>query len=1138
MAPLPEDRNNEVFKARLGKLWNTGYITDEEYDKLLFANRQYAEHLQQLEEERLSELKKQTELERERAASKEEVQPVQVKKEKSAEEIRERNITWSLILGVSLLLITGLIVATSQWEQMGPLMKVFSIAFVSLFFFGLSHITGKFLKITKTAFAFLTLGSLLIPIGILAIGYFELFGNYFSLFGEGRYLLGLMGTLLPLPLYIRIAFSHNSRLYVWISLVFLSLTAGFALGALPLSVDAFYMLLMLFNATLLLAYVRYRHNGKLAIFMKEVPLYAQLNLVLSTLLMLFFFESEVFYSFNLLLTASIYMAMVFVYRTKEYQFVFSVMIVYAVYQLVEHSPLLSVDAVVYALAGLIYLGFAYAFKNHTFVEKVFRYTSGVVSCCAFFYISYESILLRGEVESWLLLTAYAIITANYLLLSNLTKYPVFQYMTPLFFFITIWQLWELTEFGPLFLFMFLTASITLIYPGLWAENRWLKAVKESTFYASALVLGCSLIYGTNEHLYGYSSFMFFSLGILAYVTKRKTEIEDIKRTAIWIQPISWLLAAAVLYMPLVRWIPAYEDGLALPFHLALTGLILLAVHIGWKKAMEEGLSTAAFYTGQGTYILAMLLLINPHQTDTVFIRPLLLLIGIGVMYWLVQFVSYKILWGFVSVTVLGFYISLLDTINITTFNAFLIYMAFAPVVLLWLGEWGEKKWKGMRPYFYWLGHGIQPLIIALLLLNQIGNESVSPFLLLVPLSLYSYSALTAGSEWKIKLMLYAALTTLFLLLLTMSDFYNLLQSVSAIYIFLVTSVLITGIWAAVPHVWKKRIDWYIVPFSILGLYLIAEREGWWLGYDWILSFGYVLLILFFLHKRDWSIIRLIPLFLTLVLWEKAGADWDRVLYIIALSGFSLILLAAGRYFHKLLAGPGNRADAYSWIALLYIAYLNYLVIWEENVWLRVLPVVLLSIWFFVNAVKWAQPYVDKVFNTGGAASLYIVYLLLLHDYQTYIPDLIQAELQVLPLLGVLALMRKKTWQEFASAMYYIQFGAVLLIAAYLVVDAIQSHTIWDAWIIGGLSLISMIAGMQLRMKSYFFVGMGVLIFNVLYQTRPYWGNLPWWVYLLFAGFLLIGIASYNEWQKQQNDSSNKPVAKKMKRLWLAFKKWD
>ncbi|KHE67032.1 SCO7613 C-terminal domain-containing membrane protein, partial [Halobacillus sp. BBL2006] len=194
-------------------------------------------------------------------------------------------------------------------------------------------------------------------------------------------------------------------------------------------------------------------------------------------------------------------------------------------------------------------------------------------------------------------------------------------------------------------------------------------------------------------------------------------------------------------------------------------------------------------------------------------------------------------------------------------------------------------------------------------------------------------------------------------------------------------------------------------------------------------------------------------------------------------------------------------------------------------------------WFFINANKWTHPIVERIFYTAGLISIYAAYLLVLFDYSEWVPDLIEAELQVLPLLSVMFVLRKRTWKEFSSILNHVQFVVVLFIAAYLVVDAIQSHTIWDAWIIGGLSLISMIFGMQFRIKSYFFVGMGVLIFNVLYQTRPYWGNVPWWVYLLVAGLLLIGIASYNEWQKQRSNS-DKPLESKLKRLWLSFKNWN
>lgn len=102
-------------------------------------------------------------------------------------------------------------------------------------------------------------------------------------------------------------------------------------------------------------------------------------------------------------------------------------------------------------------------------------------------------------------------------------------------------------------------------------------------------------------------------------------------------------------------------------------------------------------------------------------------------------------------------------------------------------------------------------------------------------------------------------------------------------------------------------------------------------------------------------------------------------------------------------------------------------------------------------------------------------------------------------------------------------GVLILVSILLVQDGLASSTVYDALILGSLSLISILAGMFLKVKSYFFVGTGVLLLNVLLQTRPYWGNLPWWAYLLIAGSILITVASYNEWHKQKKEKGERTL---------------
>jgi hypothetical protein len=96
-------------------------------------------------------------------------------------------------------------------------MKSGSIAFVSLLFYGMAYISNKILKIERTSFAFIVLGSLFLPIFILSIGWFNLLGPYFSFYGEGRFILGAAGSSLIVPIYSILAKKLSSRLFVWFS---------------------------------------------------------------------------------------------------------------------------------------------------------------------------------------------------------------------------------------------------------------------------------------------------------------------------------------------------------------------------------------------------------------------------------------------------------------------------------------------------------------------------------------------------------------------------------------------------------------------------------------------------------------------------------------------------------------------------------------------------------------------------------------------------------------------------------------------------------------------------------------------------------------------------------------------------------
>src|SRR5690625_7364278 len=127
------------------------------------------------------------------------------KKKKTDQEIRERNITWLLGIGVVFLLIAGTFLATSTWYLLPDMVKTLIIALVAGLFIGLALLTDKVLKISKTGLAFYVLGALFLPIIILSIGFYGQLGHYLSIHGDGKYLLGALGAIVLLPVYMYMA---------------------------------------------------------------------------------------------------------------------------------------------------------------------------------------------------------------------------------------------------------------------------------------------------------------------------------------------------------------------------------------------------------------------------------------------------------------------------------------------------------------------------------------------------------------------------------------------------------------------------------------------------------------------------------------------------------------------------------------------------------------------------------------------------------------------------------------------------------------------------------------------------------------------------------------------------------------------
>ena len=120
-----------------------------------------------------------------------------------------------LLIGSALVVLSGMIFSIAKWISMTEWQRTGVIALAAAFFFGVSAIAGKKLKLQNTGMAFYLLGSVFSAITFVTMGYFGLLGESLSVGGRCFWLLYSLAALLvtlfsagAVKLYHKGAFVH------------------------------------------------------------------------------------------------------------------------------------------------------------------------------------------------------------------------------------------------------------------------------------------------------------------------------------------------------------------------------------------------------------------------------------------------------------------------------------------------------------------------------------------------------------------------------------------------------------------------------------------------------------------------------------------------------------------------------------------------------------------------------------------------------------------------------------------------------------------------------------------------------------------------------------------------------------------
>lgn len=185
-----------------------------------------------------------------------EKEPETKKQELTAE--NKKTITL-LNLGIGLVGLSGIILATTNWNIMQDTTKILIILFISIMFLILSIVSEKKLKIEILSKTYWKISMLFMIFTVIANGYFEIISHWFSLNGDGKNLyiafISIITSLISLITYNKYqneAYKNISYLGIIISIISILLHFDLEIS----------IILVIANAILILLNIKPKENIK------------------------------------------------------------------------------------------------------------------------------------------------------------------------------------------------------------------------------------------------------------------------------------------------------------------------------------------------------------------------------------------------------------------------------------------------------------------------------------------------------------------------------------------------------------------------------------------------------------------------------------------------------------------------------------------------------------------------------------------------------------------------------------------------------------------------------------------------------------------------------------------------------------
>ena len=443
-------------------------------------------------------------------------------------------------------------------------------------------------------------------------------------------------------------------------------------------------------------------------------------------------------------------------------------------------------------------------------------------------------------------------------------------------------------------------------------------------------------------------------------------------------------------------------------------------------------------------------------------------------------------------------IAILDILNLSNLN-YMFYI-ISSLAVFGIGEiFVGEKYRRLNEGFFIISHMNIVLTYFLCYVTNLTEMANDVFLFILLELVYVYSFIKNREH---KLFKYLSYTNIFWILLSSFEFLELPYNMDYL-IPLIVSIIVMILENTNKNLKDEFSKLYISIVSAIAFIILGELENL---ASVILGFVFAAYLIYENFKnKDNKYLRMIPMIGFMVIMQNAEIEKE-------IQPIIVILAAVAATFVSIYQKRFSIDTIFSMIYLLLA-----LDFFDNNL----IKEIFFIIWAFANMYFMKAENSKDIFKAITYVGIYALYKDLLWEFGL-------EEFACTEVIGMIILataLLKDIVKKYVKDLDVLEYFVFSIIYLY----AIGLYTSEADGIIFILFVVALV--MYSYMKKYgaiFIVSIIAILVNAILLTREFWLAIPWWIYLLLVGGILIGFAIKNESDDRKEKISVGNVIKNLK----------